>query len=381
METVAEIVFWTCVALLAYTYVGYGCVMAALARLRPRPVASDDVLPTLTVIVAAYNEEDVIAAKLDNLLSLDYPGDRLQVVVGSDASTDGTDAIVADHADRRVRLERVEGRLGKTAVQNRCVAVADGDVVVFTDATTMLRRDALRRIVRPFADDEVGCVGARLVYVSRDGGSVGRGGTSYWSYEARIKSWESRVGSLIGVSGCFYAVRRSFYRPIDPDLISDFVVALETVARGRRVVYEPDAVCEEETLRDAGDELRMRVRVALRTYTALWRRRELLDPLRHGLFAVQLLSHKVLRYSAGLFLVLALLANLALLDRPLYTAAFVAQIAFYVAAAAGHFVQRGASGARVLALPYYFVLANAAALIALGRALRGDAITVWEPKR
>jgi len=381
MRVIAEVVLWVAVAAIAYTYVGYSFVMALLARFRPQPVHRADIEPTVTVVIAAYNEERGLADKLDNVLDLDYPTDRLQILVGSDASTDGTDTVVQSYRKRGVELVRVEGRRGKTAVQNRCVETARGEIVVFTDATTVLRRDSLRRLVRSFADSRVGCVGGRLIYVDRQATQVGHGGTSYWSYEAKLKSWESLANSLIGVSGCFYAVRRALYRPIEPDLISDFVIALDTYRAGYRVVYEPTAISEEETLRDAEEEMRMRIRVALRTYTALRRRRRLLDPVRHGLFAVQLISHKVLRYSVGLFLVAAYVANLVLVGSAGYTALFVLQTAFYAMAAIGHFAYQHRNAKGPLALPYYFVLANLSALVAMVRALRGESITTWEPQR
>lgn len=381
MSAAAAATFWSVFGVLLYTYVGYPLLMALLAAVRPRPVAKGDATPPVTVVIAAYNEEGAIAAKLDNTLALDYPADRLEVLVGSDASTDRTDGIVAGYAERRVRLLRVEGRKGKTAVQNACVAEAAGEIVVFTDATTVLAPDAVREMVRNFADPKVGCVGARLVYADRAGTRVGRGGTSYWGYETALKRLESRVNSLIGVSGCFYAIRKEVYEEIGGHLISDFVVVLNTVRKGYRAVFEERAVCEEETLRDPGDELAMRVRVALRTYNALRARRELLSPFRHGLFAVQLLSHKVLRYLVGPLLVVLLGANVLLAAQPFYGAVLALQGGFYLAAAAGHLGQRGGRRGGLLSVPYYFVLVNYAAMVALARFLRGDNITVWEPKR
>lgn len=377
-----ETLFWILVLVIVYTYIGYGGLLWLLAGLRRDHGPKDRrYTPRVSVIVAAYNEEDNIARKLDNLLALDYPADRIEIIVASDASTDRTDAIVQSWAPRGVRLLRVEGRQGKTAVQNASVRAARGEVLVFTDATTVLERSSLRELVANFSDPQVGCVGARLVYTNDRDTQVGSGGTAYWGYETRIKAWESCINSLIGVSGCFYAVRASIYTPMEPMLISDFVVALDTVKKGYRVRFEPQAVCYEQTLDDAGKEIAMRVRVAVRTYNALWARRELLNPLRYGFFAFQLWSHKVLRYSVGLLGLGAFACNALLLGSPIYTLTMILQLAFYAAALVG-FVEYRSKGKRgLMGAPYYLVMVNYAAMVALARFLRGEMVITWTPYR
>ncbi|HXH02181.1 MAG TPA: glycosyltransferase family 2 protein [Candidatus Competibacteraceae bacterium] len=378
----AELFFWLALALLFYTYLGYPLLLRLLVRVRPQPVRRAPITPPLTVIVSAYNEERDIQRKLDNLLGQDYPPDRLRIIVASDGSSDRTDELVRSHPDPRVSLNRVEGRRGKTAAQNATVPLAEGEIVVFTDATTALAPDALRQLVQPFADPTVGAVGGGLIYRDRAGSAVGSGGTSYWGYERRLKSLESTVGSLIGVSGCFYAVRKALYRPIPPELISDFVIALDIHEQGYRTVYAPEAMSFEDTLHQPEREFAMRVRVIGRTYAALWAKRHLLNPLRHGLFAVQLLSHKVLRYAAPLLLALLALANLAALPgAPWLALPLIGQLVFYGAALAGHGLRASAHGCGLLAKPYYFVLANLAALSALLRFLRGERWVTWEPLR
>jgi cellulose synthase/poly-beta-1,6-N-acetylglucosamine synthase-like glycosyltransferase len=374
----AEALFWVCVGLVVYTYAGYPLLIRAVAAVRPRPVEKADITPPVTVIVAAYNEEQSIAAKLETLLAQDYPKEALEILVASDGSTDRTDAIVTEHAERGVRLLHVAGRKGKTAAQNEAMKAVNGEVVVFTDATTEFAPDAVRRIVRPFADPRVGCVGGELTYVSKGGTGVGQGGTSYWGYERSLKRTESAAGSLIGVSGCFYAVRKAVYKDIPPHLISDFVIALNTHEAGLRTVYEDEARCWEETLEQAGREFSMRIRVALRSYGALWEKRHLLNPFRHGLFAVQLLSHKVLRYAVSLFLVGILASSVALAREPFYALALAGQVVFYGAAVAGHL--KGKRGG-LLAKPHYFLLANLAALVALFKFLKGERMVVWQPIR
>jgi len=333
------------------------------------------------VIVAAYNEEGSIAGKISGLLAQDYPRTQMEIIVASDGSTDATDAIVTAHKDAEVKLVRVEGRQGKSAAQNAAVEVAHGEILVFTDATTVIANDGIRKLVRSFGDSTVGCVGTKLTYVSKGGSATGAGGSSYWNYERWIKTMESTVNSLIGVSGCFYGVRKRLYEKIPPNLISDFTIALVTYEKGFRVVYEEGAQSFEETLEDSENELSMRVRVAVRTYAALWAKRHLLNPLRYGLFAFQLISHKVLRYAVPAFLVTLFIANIALMGRPVYQATFLLQASVYLGALAGYRSQRQGSRRGFLDKPYYFALANLAAVIALFRFLRGDHMVTWTPMR
>ncbi|HSY39385.1 MAG TPA: glycosyltransferase, partial [Polyangia bacterium] len=212
-------VFWASLAAVAWTYAGYPLLLLALARLRRAsqhrraPVPSAPLEPTVTVIISAYNEETVIRQKLESTLALDYPAEKLEVIVASDCSTDRTHELVRELAPRGVRLVVLPGRAGKTAAQNLAAAAAGGELLIFTDATTALDRDSVRQLVACFADPRVGCAGAELEYVSEGGSAVGQGGGLYWRYEKRVKELEAEVSTLIGVSGCLYAVRASAYRP------------------------------------------------------------------------------------------------------------------------------------------------------------------------
>ena len=378
---IAMVMFWVAVGLMVYIYVGYPLLIRAWAAAAGRPVAKAATVVPVTIVVAAYNEERGIRAKLENLLAQDYPPEQFNILVASDGSTDDTDAVVHALADARVRLMRVEGRVGKTACQNRAVESASGEIVVFTDATTAVDRGALRALVRNFADPQVGCVAAQLVYVGKGENLTASGGTAYWSYEIPLRAAESALGSLIGVSGCLYAVRRSAYRPIQPELISDFVIAMRIFEQGLRTVLEPQALCYEETLDRSAQELSMRVRVAVRSIAALVAERRFLNPLRHGRFALQLLSHKMLRYASPFIWSVAMLACLPLLDQPLYLLLFVAQLALLVGGTVGFGLHARGGSFGLLGKPYYFVLTNLASLIAVLRYLRGDRIRIWNPVR
>ncbi len=297
MKLTAEIMFWLSAAALGYTYAGYPWLLLIMSRLRPREVRRADFTPAVTVIVTAYNEERDLAAKLENTLALDYPRELLEIIVASDCSSDRTDEIAQGYAERGVRLVRQPQRLGKTAAQNMAVAEARGEIILFSDATSLYEQDVLRVMMPSFADPAVGCVAGRLIYVDPDDSRIGRGARSYWGYETFLKEHESRISSLIGASGCLYAVRRSAYVPLYAEACSDFIIATKMVEQNLRAVYEPAAVCTEETNRRSDKELKMRVRVIAQTLTDLWRHRAMMNPFRSGFYAVQLLSHKVMRYA------------------------------------------------------------------------------------
>ena len=376
-----EALLWGSIAVLAYIYAGYPLLVLTLGRLFPRRVLQGPALPTVTAIIAAYNEGQHIESKLHNILTLDYPPDRLDVIVASDASSDETDRIVGQFSATNVRLLRVDGRQGKTACQNAAAAAATGEVLLFTDATTALDDKSLRAIVRNFQDSQVGCVAGRLVYVTQGDDATGRGGTSYWGYETALRMAESALGSLIGVSGCLYAVRRSAYRPISPELISDFVIAMDMREQGLRTVLEPAAVCIEETLDRADRELSMRIRVGLRSLSALATRRRFLNPLHYGLFAWQLWSHKLLRYLSPLFVMLALVTNIALALQGRHELLMALQAAALGAGMIGFLPGRLFRHSRLMAQPYYFLLTNVASAISLVRFLRGERVVTWTPLR
>jgi cellulose synthase/poly-beta-1,6-N-acetylglucosamine synthase-like glycosyltransferase len=375
------ILFWSCCLLLTYVYVLYPALVSALAERYGRPVQRGDALPAVTIIVTVYNEEKCIRAKLDNLAELNYPPQLLDVIVGSDASSDSTEAIAASYDRLPVRVLRVEGRQGKTACQNAAAASAKGEVLIFTDATTRLHADAVRRLVENFADAAVGCVAGRLDYVTDVENLTGRGGRAYWDYEVRLRAGESLLGSLIGVSGCLYAVRRSAYRPIHPYLISDFVIAMRMREQGLRTILAPDAVCFEATLDRGHEELAMRTRVAARSLNALVAERRFLNPARYGLFAWQLWSHKVLRYATPLLWLIAIGANLALARQMPYLVLLLAQFALIAAGAVGFLLQQRGHKLGLLTRPYYFLLTNVASLIATLRYLQGERIVTWTPIR
>ncbi len=378
----AELVLWLSAAALLYTYAGYPLLLLIVSRLRPREVKRSAFEPMVSVIVTAYNEERGLAAKLENTLALDYPRELLEIIVASDCSSDRTDEIARGFAERGVRLLRQPQRLGKTAAQNMAVAEARGEIILFSDATSLYQRDVLRAMMPSFADPTVGCVAGRLIYVDPSDSKVGRGAQSYWSYETFLKEHESRIFSLIGASGCLYAVRRSAYVALYPEACSDFIIATKMVEQNLRAVYEPAAVCTEETNRQTGKELTMRVRVIAQTFTDLWRHRAMMNPFRSGFYAVQLLSHKVMRYAVPFFLIAILVTSGILAPYSmLYFILVLGQLGCYLTALVSWVLERAGVHNRMLALPLYFVLSNLAALIAFYQFLRGERYAHWETNR
>ena len=375
-------VFWLSFGVLAYVYVGYPLVVYLVSLLNPRRVDRSDIEPHVTVLITAFNEETAIRAKIENTLCLEYPADKLEILVASDGSTDATDDIVREFESRGVQLYRQEGRVGKTETQNNAVARAKGEIVLFSDATTEYEPDVLRKLLPAFADKTVGCVAGRLIYVDKSRSNVGKGALSYWNYETFIKSAESKACSLIGASGCLYAVRKAAYQPMYAEACSDFLVCTMLYRQGLRSVFEPSAVCFEDTNHRPSDEMRMRVRVISQTYTDLWRNIDMMNPLRSGFFAVELISHKVLRYAVPVLLLAMLLSNLLLAGQSVvFSIILAAQMSFYVLALGGWVLERLGVRLKFLVIPLYFVLANLASVIAFFRFLRGERVSTWEPIR
>lgn len=380
--TVEQMIFWASAGVLAYVYVGYPVLVWLLGALAPKKVRAADLEPNVTVLITAFNEAASIRRKIENTLALDYPATKLEVLVASDGSTDGTDEIVGEFASAGVKLFRQEGRVGKTVTQNNAVRQAAGEIVLFSDATTTYREDTLKLVMPAFADATVGCVAGRLVYVDDANSTIGKGAQSYWGYETFVKMAESRACSLIGASGCLYAVRRSAYEPMYAEACSDFLICTLLYRKGLRTIFEPNAVCFEETNRDPADEMQMRVRVIVQSLTDLWRNRDMLNPFKSGFFAIELVSHKLLRYLIPLLL-LTLLATSAILaaSSPLYSIILAIQALFYLMAFCGLIMERFGRRVSLLAMPMYFLLANVASGVALYKFLRGERMAQWEPIR
>jgi cellulose synthase/poly-beta-1,6-N-acetylglucosamine synthase-like glycosyltransferase len=368
---VLRALFWLSAGALAWTHVGYPLAAAALARRCPRPVRKGDVTPSVTVVVAAHDEEDVIGRRVENLLALDYPPENLEVVVASDDSADGTNSAVEAVAARepRVRLAR-RPREGKTAAQDAVVAESTSDVVAFTDANSTWAPDALGKLVRNFADPDVAYVCGRLELEQPDGTSRE---PLYWRYELWVRESESQLAGITAGNGAIYAVRRDDYSESDPRLGHDLGFPYLMAQRGRRPVYEPEALAVERAASDTEDEFGRRARMHAQGWLHLLSGR-MLQPA-EPLYVAQLVSHRVLRYGSGLLHVVLLGSSIALAGRaPVYRLALIAQLAWLGLAAAGR-MRLPVPGA---AIAHHYLVVTSATVAGLARYLRDDVPAVWD---
>jgi glycosyltransferase involved in cell wall biosynthesis len=367
-----ELAFWGSVALIAYAYFGYPCALMALSMFRNHPVRKGPGTPRVSIIIAARNEEARIREKIDNTLAQDYPPAALEILVASDCSTDATDRIVRSYSGR-VRLVRAPERRGKEAAQRLAIEAAVGDILVFSDAATNLAPDAISRIVRNFSDPTVGCVSSVDRFVESDGSISGEG--AYVRYEMFLRSLETRVNSLVGLSGSFFAARREVCRNWRTDRQSDFSTLLNAVDLGLRGVLDPESVGYYRNIADDRRELARKVRTVVRGIAVLAANLRMLNPIRYGLFSWQLASHKLCRWLVPMAMILAAVSNAALAPASgFYLVMLVAQCAFYAAALGGVW-----TGAPVLKIPTFLLVANLGILTAWLRFARGERITSWDP--
>ena len=378
---VLEWVFWLALLGYAYPYSVYPVLVMVLGLVRRGDIAKGDITPRVTVLVPAHNEAGVIGRTLESLLKQDYPRQQLQLLVVSDGSTDGTDDIVRGFASRGVELHRAEPRRGKAAALNAATALASGEILVFCDANAMFAPDAVRRLVANFHDPQVGYVTGSLSPQAVGAGPAGSGNSLFTRFENWLRVQETRAGSIIGSNGGIDAVRRELYWPIPEHLITDLVLPLSVLQRGRRVVYDPEARSVEFTNADSRSEFRMRVRVALRAMQGLWAVRALLNPLHHPYAAFSILSHKIIRYAGFLCMLAALLSNVLLAaGSGLYAVLLALQLLAYALALLGFVQGLPAWVTRLTTLPSYLLLSYSAFAVATVKFLRGQSMAVWRPR-
>lgn len=370
----AEVAFWIAAGFVAYTYIGYPLLLVALRTVVRRPVRREPIEPFVSIVVPAYNEARVIGDKIRNVLSIDYPADRYEVVVACDGPKDGTSAIVRSLADGvRVRACVFEENRGKLHVLNDVVPQLEGEIVAFSDASSMLEPQAIRRLVASFADRRVGAASGVYRVQKKDQAHLGRQEDFYWKYETFLKKQEAELGSILGAHGSLYAIRRELYPFPRPDTINDdYVIPLRIVQRGYRVAYEPSAVAYEEAHEMGG--FGRRVRIMAGNVEQLREIGPLLWPL-HPLMLFFFLSHKAARLFVPAALVIAAVANLFLLNSPLYRALAVLQLLFYALVIIGGVWQLRP---KVLRLPYYFCMINAAVLVGAYHVVRGRQALRWK---
>ena len=387
---ICETVFWISLLVIFYTYIGYGMLLYVLVRLKecfrqtpPPPLPADCMLPELTLFITAYNEEDVVDDKMRNSLSLDYPADKLHILWITDGSNDRTNERLSHWPQATVLYQ--PQREGKTAALNRGIRFVTTPLVVFTDANTHLNREALREIVRAFANPKVGCVAGEKRIALQDKDNAASGGEGlYWKYESALKRLDWRLYSAMGAAGELFAVRRGLFERMENDtLLDDFVLSLRIVQKGYRIAYCDTAYAIEGASSDMKEEQKRKVRICAGGLQSIGRLRPLLNVFRYGVVSFMFLSHRVLRWSLTpllLFLLLPVNAALAFSGSPLYITFLALQLAFYAAALGGYYLATRAIRNKYLFVPYYFLFMNVNVIrgFCYLRKKRGSGSGAWE---
>lgn len=373
--------FWLSSLLIVYIYVGYPLLLRYLPKKPLNINPHSSIQPPVTVLIPAFNEAKVIEETIRNKLAQNYPAELIQVIVISDESEDETDNIVNKIAaeDSRVTLIRQTPRQGKTSGLNLAMPNAKGEIIIFSDANSHYENNAIANLIKCFSDPDVGYVTGKMIYVNSDGSVIGDGCSAYMKYENHMRALETQVASVVGVDGGIDAIRKNLYQPMNADQLPDFVLPLKVVTQGKRVIYCENALLNEDALNTSQSEFRMRVRVSLRAYWAMWDMRHLFNPSQYGIFTLQLISHKLLRYLAFIPLFLALICNGFITgDGIFYSATFLIQILFYVAAA--YVSLNDGTKNRWLGLANYFCLINIASAMACLKFIKGEKIVLWKPR-
>ena len=377
---VFQIVFWISLGCILYTYIGYPVILFLLMKLRTTKRERDPLYrPTVSVLIAAYNEDRILEEKIENCLAVDYPRDRIEFLFGSDGSTDGTNAILGQHESRSIRSVIFPRRRGKASVVNDLVAQAKGEVLVFSDANTMYRPDAVQRMVSAFIDPKIGGVCGRLKLIPPGSNPGGRGESAYWEYENRLKVMEGKIKTVLGANGAIYAVRRSLVKPLPEHkaLMDDFLIPLRIVEMGYDVIFEQNAVGRERTSFSMRDEYRRKVRIGAANFNTLLEIKTLLNPLR-GFVAFGLWSHKVVRWFVPFLLVSLWISTLFSPRTPVFIAALVLQALFYALAVAGWLFSAAGLHSPFPGYITYFVVVHAALSVGFFKFLAGTQESAWK---
>ena len=368
--TALKIIFWICVFLVFYTYIGYGMLLWVLVQIKrfvrgkaaQRDLPADDVLPHVTFMICAYNEQDIVDMKMENTLQLDYPHDKLHIMWVTDGSTDQTNERLAQYPE--VEVVFTPERKGKTAALNHGISMVQSEITVMTDANTIVNPEAIREIVRCFQDPRVACVaGEKRVMARNDGQSAAEGEGLYWKYESALKRMDSELYSAMGAAGELNAIRTKFYQPMpETALLDDFVMSMRMVDQGYKIAYTSDAYAMEYGSADLTEESKRKRRIAAGGLQSIWWLRQMMNPFRRPIVAFQFVSHRVLRWSITPIALIALIPlNVALVflkAGTVYNFIWLLQILFYLAAFASWLLEKQGRKSRLLYVPYYFLFMN-----------------------
>jgi len=385
-----KVVFWISLGIIFYTYIGYGLIISlvnCINRLfrHDEPIEMEYFEPTVTLVVAAYNEEDCIHQKIENCLELDYPDEKLDIIFITDGSTDSSYNIISKYS--RVRLLHLPERRGKSAALNRAMRYVDTTLVIFCDANTILGRDSIKMIVKHYSDPRIGGVsGEKRVLKQSDNDPAGEGEGFYWKYESWLKRMDSGFYSVVGAAGELFSLRTSLYSPIDDSVIlDDFVISMNVALLGYRVVYEPLAYASEMPSENIREEQKRKVRISAGGFQAMVLLKEVFNIFKFPILGFQFISHRVLRWTIApiCLLLIFVLSGIVSLEANdfWFSIFFLGQILFYVFAWLGHFFSKKRRMVKVFYIPYYFVFMNIAVVLGFWRFYRGAQSVLWEKAR
>jgi biofilm PGA synthesis N-glycosyltransferase PgaC len=377
-----EIFFWIMLGITFYAYVGYGILLYVLVKIKnlfvKKPNFNNQVLPEVTLLVAAYNESDYVVDKVKNTIAQSYPSDKLKIVFVTDGTTD--DSIEKLKSFEQVKVYHSDERKGKMAAINRVMPLIKSPITVFTDANAMLNTDAIKSMVEHFVNPKVGVVAGekQIIKVSENNAEVGEG--LYWKYESFLKKLDSELYSTVGAAGELYAIRTSLFQTLETDtLLDDFVLSLRICSKGYVTAYEPSAKAMETASLNIAEELKRKVRISAGGIQSVLRLQTLLNPFKHGWLTFQYLSHRVLRWTlVPVFLVLMPIVNLFLIDNPFYQLSLFFQVAFYSLAILGYVFEKKGKKFKALYVPYYFSFMNYAAILGFKRFYSNQQAVTWE---
>jgi len=381
-----EIIFWILAGIIFYTYIGYGIVLFVLVKIKRLftkkiiSTLSEDSLPEITLLVAAYNEQDYVQKKVENSRNLIYPSEKLHLMWVTDGSSDQTPDMLRQYNDVVV-LHKPE-RAGKIAAMNRAIHFVKTPIVVFSDANTMLGKDSIMKIAQMFSDPKVGCVsGEKRIFNAEEEAASAAGEGLYWKYESALKRWDAELYSAVGAAGELFAIRTSLFNEVEPDtLLDDFIISLRVAMQGYKIDYDPDAYAIETASANVKEELKRKIRIAAGGIQSVVRLYPLLNIFKYGLLSFQYISHRVLRWTlTPLCLIAILIVNVVLVTTsPLFLAIFAFQILFYIFALIGWILEDRKLKVKMFFIPYYFFIMNYAVYMGFARYLKKSQSVNWE---
>ena len=384
MYNYIECYFWICIFIIIYTYLGYGIVLLLLVTVKRLFKDNNAIIsyyqPNVTLLIAAYNEENYIKEKIANSLSLDYPKDKINFIIVTDGSDDKTPDIVKSYPE--IRLMHRSERQGKIMAVERAMSEVHGEIVVFSDANAFLNRGAIKNLVQHFANEKIGVVaGEKRILNKKVDKAAGAGEGFYWKYESKLKKWDDELCSVMGAAGELFAIRTELFEPIPKDsLIEDFYMSFRIIQKGYKIAYEPEAYTLEEPSASVNEELKRKIRIAAGGIQSIVRLKELLNPFKYGIITFQYISHRVLRWTlAPLALPIVFIANALLINHGLlYKSMFIGQVLFYLSALLGLLLEKKHIRIKLLFIPYYFCMMNYAVYMGFWKFLKGSQSVLWE---